>query len=41
MKSCGNTKVKCGYRYNRILCKKPKEFKCKDILKLKELREKN
>jgi len=37
MKACGNHKVKCGYRYDLKLCKKPKEFKCKFILnKLKE-----
>lgn len=32
VKSCGNLKAKCGYRYERKLCKKPKGFKCKDIL---------
>ncbi len=33
MKMCGNLKVKCRYRYNLKMCIKPKEFKCKEILK--------
>lgn len=31
MKTCGNHKVKCYYRENKF-CKRPREFKCKDIL---------
>ena len=31
---CGNLKPKCRYRDYKF-CKKPKEFKCKDILKSK------
>ena len=32
VKACGNHSANCGYRFGK-LCKKPKEFKCKYILK--------
>ena len=38
MKSCGNLKAKCGYRYKLKMCKKPKEFKCKDVIRKMELK---
>jgi hypothetical protein len=31
-KVCGNLKVKCRYRGGIKYCKKPKKFKCKEII---------
>lgn len=30
--ACGKHEKKCGYRTIYKTCKKPKEFKCKDII---------
>ena len=36
MKTCGNLKLKCGYRYNLKMCKKPKDIKCKRVHQIQE-----
>ena len=37
MKTCGNLKLRCGYRYDLKMCKKPKDIKCKRVQELKTM----